>query len=159
LARLGRTRDERLTHLDGVHEGSGLRDRPRTLLELFQHLWACSENNGSKLAFAGGALRPLKQSDESVGRFPITGGICRNQIGFTEFRSVEMATLEQGKRQFKYPSLTTFEYELFPALLHRTSGVEPTLIVGVSSGSFLNDNPSPTARTCHARTPIRSATQ
>src|ERR1039457_1246799 len=68
-----------------------------------------------------------------------------------------MATLEQGNRQFKYPSLTTFEYELFSALLHRTSGVEPTLVVDVSSGSSLNDNPSPTARTCHARThnPIR----
>jgi hypothetical protein len=40
LARLGRTRDARLTHLDGVHEGSGLGDRPQTLLEFFQHMWA-----------------------------------------------------------------------------------------------------------------------
>ena len=71
-----------------------------------------------------------------------------------------MATLEQGNRQFEYPSLTTLEYELFSALLHRTSGVELALIVGVSSGPSLNDNPSPTARTCRARThnPIRHST-
>jgi hypothetical protein len=40
LPRLGRTRDAHLTHLDGVHEGSGLGDRPRTLFEFFQHMWA-----------------------------------------------------------------------------------------------------------------------
>jgi len=39
----------------------------------------------------------------------------------------------------------------FSALWHRTGGAEPILIVGASSGSPLNDNPSPTAGTCHAR--------
>ena len=38
LPRLGRTRDAHLTHLDGVHEGSGLGGRPRALFEFFQHM-------------------------------------------------------------------------------------------------------------------------
>ena len=81
-------------------------------------------------------------------------------MGSLQFRSVEMATLEQGNGQFKYPSLTSFEYEVLPALWHRTGGAEPILIVGASSGSPLNDNPSPTAGTCHARAhnPIRHST-
>jgi hypothetical protein len=54
-----------------------------------------------------------------------------------------MATLEQGNGQFKYPSLASFEYELLPALWHRTGGTEPILIVGASSSPPLNDNPKP----------------
>jgi hypothetical protein len=81
-------------------------------------------------------------------------------LGSLQFRSVEMATLEQGNGQFKHPSLTSFEYEVLPALWHRTGGAEPILIVGASSGSPLNDNPSPTVGTCHARAhnPIRHST-
>jgi hypothetical protein len=81
-------------------------------------------------------------------------------LGSLQFRSVEMATLEQGNGQFKYPRLTSFEYEVLLALWHRTGGSEPILIVGASSGSPLNDNPSPTAGTCHARAhnPIRHST-
>ena len=37
-------------------------------------------------------------------------------MGSLQFRSVEMATLEQGNGQFKYPSLASFEYELLSAL-------------------------------------------
>ena len=52
LPRLGRTRDAHLTHLDGVHEGSGLGDRPRTLFEFFQHNVGPSEVLSS-LGFSG----------------------------------------------------------------------------------------------------------
>jgi hypothetical protein len=52
LPRLGRTRDAHLTHLDGVHEGSGLGDRPRTLFEFFQPHVGPSEVLSS-LGFSG----------------------------------------------------------------------------------------------------------
>lgn len=87
-------------------------------------------------------------------------GPAGTKLGSLQFRSVEMATLQQGNGQFKYPSPTSLEYELLPALWHRTGGAEPVLIVGASSGSPLNDNPSPTAGTCHGRAhnPIRHST-
>jgi hypothetical protein len=73
--------------------------------------------------------------------------------GLPQFRSIEMATLEQGNGQFKQPSLTSVECEFRSALRHRTRGFEPILIIMAVSSDFpLNDDPSPTPGTCHAQT-------
>jgi hypothetical protein len=47
--------------------------------------------------------------------------------GLPQFRSIEMATLEQGNGQFKQPSLTCVECEFRSALRHWTGGFEPIL--------------------------------
>ena len=80
-------------------------------------------------------------------------GTQRIEASSLQFGPVEMATLEQGDGQFKNPCLTSVEGKLFAAIWHGTSGAEP-LVIGCNtpSSSLLNDNPSPTAGTCHART-------
>jgi len=86
---------------------------------------------------------------------------CGRDVGTTrwgslQFGSVEMPTLEQGDGHFKHLGLTSVECEFPSALWHRTGGTKPILITtnittNVSSHFPLNDNPSPTAGTCHAR--------
>jgi hypothetical protein len=69
-----------------------------------------------------------------------------------QFGSVEMATLEQGDGHFELPRLTSVERELFSAIGHRTHSTKPILFTTNLSGNFsVNDNPSPTTGTGHAR--------
>ena len=79
-------------------------------------------------------------------------GNCGNQVGFTAVQIGRNGDARTTKR-----AVQTLESHLlrirtlFRTLWHRTAGAEPILIVSASSGCPLNDNPSPTSGTCHAR--------
>jgi len=91
-------------------------------------------------------------SNRQCQTFDSCGEMFSGEASSLQFGPVEMATLEQGDGQFKNPCLTSVEGKLFAAIWHGTSGAEPVLIgCDTPSGSLLNDNPSSTAGTGHAR--------
>ena len=70
----------------------------------------------------------------------------------SQFRAVEVATLEKRQRKFENPGLSGFEREFLGALGRGADRSDFILIAAASLSDFpLDDNPGPTSGTGHAR--------
>lgn len=101
--------------------------------------------------WTGHPLNDQRSSHKDSGLRFVTALHWRPATVSPHFRSIEMTTLKQRDRQFKYLSLSVIECKLLATLRHGTGGAEPLLIITVSESFPLNDHPSPTAGACHAR--------